>query len=355
MKSVNCKLFLCFDYLGGHHNMTKNEQLKQDSSVLMGELKAANKNMGKVINAIQQIARQTNLISLNSAIEAARAGEAGRGFSVVSDEIKKLATESLHTTKESTEIIDVIQKKANEVMAVRTADVAYDTIDKIDRNLFERNCDAQAWAKFDKVVGCLANPSNENVSAACTLLRNLVDIYEVYIDLFVLDTEGKIIAAGLRKQLIGTDVSHKNWFIEAKKENSISVSDLYLSSLDNLYTVAYTCPVRSKEGKILGYFSTRFNWDFIYDIIDSSKVGEKGDIWIINKEGFVIACRDRKGILVDNIKNIKAAQNAINNEKYGYILENDSYGNSNIYGYAHTRGYNAYKGKDWSAVIREII
>ncbi|MDD3570654.1 MAG: methyl-accepting chemotaxis protein [Lachnospiraceae bacterium] len=335
--------------------MAINEQLKQDSSVLMGELKAANKNMGKVINAIRQIAKQTNLISLNSAIEAARAGEAGRGFSVVSDEIKKLATESLHTTEESTEIIDVIRKKANEVMAVRTADVAYDTIDKIDRNLFERNCDAQAWAKFDKVVNFLSNPSTENASVACALLKNLVDIYEVYIDLFVINAEGEIIASGVKRELIGTSVSDKDWFIEAKNANNISVSDLYLSSMDNLYTVAYTCPVKNKEGQTLGYFSTRFNWDFIYDIIDSAKVGEKGDIWIINKEGFVIACRNRKGILVDNIKNIKAAQNAMNNEKYGYILENDSYGNSNIYGYAHTRGYNSYKGKNWSAVIRETI
>lgn len=335
--------------------MASNETLEQDSSALMSELKAANKGMGKVINSIHQIAKQTNLISLNSAIEAARAGEAGRGFSVVSDEIKKLATESLRTTEESRKIIEEIQKKANEVMAVRTADVAYDTIDKIERNLFERNCDAQAWAKFDKVVNCLEAPTLDNISDACSFLKNLVDIYEVYVDLFVLDNKGKIIASGVKKELIGTDTSDKEWFIEAKNANSISVSDLYLSSFDNFYTVAYTCPIKSKDDKLLGYFSTRFNWEFIYDIIDSAKVGEKGDIWIINKEGFVIACRSRKGILIDNIKNLKAAQNAINQSKYGYILENDSYGNTEIYGYAYTRGYNAYKGKNWSAVIREII
>lgn len=335
--------------------MASNEILEQDSSALMSELKAANKGMGKVINSIHQIAKQTNLISLNSAIEAARAGEAGRGFSVVSDEIKKLATESLRTTEESRKIIEEIQKKANEVMAVRTADVAYDTIDKIERNLFERNCDAQAWAKFDKVVSCLAAATQDNISDACSFLKNLVDIYEVYIDLFVLDTKGKIVAAGVKKDLIGTDTSDKEWFIEAKNVNTISASDLYLSSFDNLYTVAYTCPIRGKNDELLGYFSTRFNWEFIYDIIDSAKVGEKGDIWIINKEGFVIACRSRKGILIDNIKNLKAAQSAINQSKYGYILENDSYGNTEIYGYAYTRGYNAYKGKSWSAVIREII
>jgi len=112
-----------------------NENLVIDTSILLSELKDANQEMGQVIESIRQIAQHTNLLSLNSAIEAARAGEAGRGFSVVADEIKKLATRSLASTKESTTIIENIQSKANEVMAVRMADVAYDTIDKIDRNL----------------------------------------------------------------------------------------------------------------------------------------------------------------------------------------------------------------------------
>lgn len=335
--------------------MADSERLEKDASVLMSELKETNKSMRNVIQSIQQIAQQTNLLSLNSAIEAARAGEAGRGFSVVSEEIKKLAAKSLDTTKESKEIVEKIQSKANEVMAIRTADVAYDTIDKIDRNLFERNCDAQAWAKFDKVVNCLCTPDSDTVSQACDFLKNLVDIYEVYIDLFVIDTEGKIIASGVRKELMGIDVNGKGWFQEAKKTNTISVSDMYLSSFDNLYTIAYTCPIRDREDKIIGYFSTRFNWDFIYDIINSARIGEKGDIWIINKEGFVIACRNRKGILSENMKHLQAAKNAINGEIYGYILENDHYGNSKIYGYAHTRGYNAYQGKNWSAVICENI
>lgn len=140
-----------------------NDALVIDSSVLLSELKDANQEMSLVIESIQ-IAQHTNLLSLNSAIEAARAGEAGRGFSVIADEIKKLATRSLASTKESTKIIENIQSKANEVMAVRTADVAFDTIDKIDRNLFERNCDAQAWAGFDKVKNCVSSTDSTHIS-----------------------------------------------------------------------------------------------------------------------------------------------------------------------------------------------
>ena len=326
-----------------------------DASILLSELKHANNEMSKVIHTIQQIAQQTNLLSLNSAIEAARAGEAGRGFSVVAEEIKKLATRSFSTTKESTVIIENIQSKANEVMAARTADVAYDTIDKIDRNLFERNCDAQAWAGFTQVKNALCSTATDRVEEVNNLLKTLVDIYEVYFDLYVFDTGGIIIAAGIHRELIGKSMADKSWFQEVKESNTITVTDLYFSSIENRHTVAYSCPIRSDSGEIVGYFSSRFNWEYIYDILDSARIGKQGTIAIINKDGYVIACPSRKGILLDNLSNLKAAQCAINGETYGYTLEKDARGNTKIYGYARTRGYNAYRGKNWSAIVSETI
>ena len=326
-----------------------------DASILLSELKNANNEMSKVIHTIQQIAQQTNLLSLNSAIEAARAGEAGRGFSVVAEEIKKLATRSFSTTKESTVIIENIQSKANEVMAARTADVAYDTIDKIDRNLFERNCDAQAWAGFTQVKNAVCSTATDRIEQANNLLKTLVDIYEVYFDLYVFDTAGVVIAAGVHRELIGQSMADKSWFQEVKAANTISVTDLYFSAIEDRHTVAYSCPIRNDSGEIVGYFSSRFNWEYIYDILDSARIGKKGSISIINKDGYVIACPSRKGILTDNLSGLKAVQCAMNGETYGYTLEEDTHGNTKIYGYARTRGYNAYKGKNWSAIVSEII
>jgi methyl-accepting chemotaxis protein len=74
--------------------------------------------IGLITDTINQIAAQTNLLALNAAIEAARAGEAGRGFSVVADEIRKLAEQSTEATKQIQGLIEKIKNKSE--LAVKT-------------------------------------------------------------------------------------------------------------------------------------------------------------------------------------------------------------------------------------------
>lgn len=50
----------------------------------------------------------------------------------------------------------------HKLIGIRTAEIAFDTIDKVDRNLFERYCDVQVWATFGKIIACPENPSEEN-------------------------------------------------------------------------------------------------------------------------------------------------------------------------------------------------
>lgn len=87
----------------------------QNAAKDIRELNIKSQSIEKIIEVIKSISEQTNLLSLNAAIEAARAGEAGRGFSVVAGEVKKLADQSAISAKQITSMIENIQHETGKI------------------------------------------------------------------------------------------------------------------------------------------------------------------------------------------------------------------------------------------------
>ncbi|TWI57471.1 methyl-accepting chemotaxis protein [Pseudomonas duriflava] len=103
------------DTIGGIRQQA--EQINR-ASVVTDELQGYGRNIDGIVDAIRTIAEQTNLLALNAAIEAARAGEQGRGFAVVADEVRSLASRTQTSTSEIQQMIEQMQNKIHSVVQV---------------------------------------------------------------------------------------------------------------------------------------------------------------------------------------------------------------------------------------------
>ena len=110
-------------------NIRQQSEHTKDNATKIENLARQSREIGSIVSTIDDIAAQTNLLALNAAIEAARAGEAGRGFAVVADEVRALASRTSQSTQEISKMVKNIQDEAT--MATDSINVSVENMDKV--------------------------------------------------------------------------------------------------------------------------------------------------------------------------------------------------------------------------------
>lgn len=241
--------------------------------------------MHLAINEIREINENAKLLSLNARIEAARAGASGAAFGVVAQEMQGLsnktacvADQMANRTQES--ISNLVSILGGNVRGTRLTDIALNSVDLIDRNLYERTCDVRWWATDRSLVDALQENTAPLIEHASQRMGVILNAYTVYHDLVLCDTSGRIVANGRPNQFksVGSNESKAPWFtraLAAPSGNDFAFQTAHPSPLvANQRVLIYSSTVRQNgeaNEKILGVLGVLFNWEALSNAVLSNE------------------------------------------------------------------------------------
>jgi hypothetical protein len=327
------------------------------------------REVGEKTRRIQQITGQVKILALNALIESARAGEHGRGFAVVAQEVRAIGTEVETIAKDLEarlfgqvgDLRQAVSALATHAREERLMDLALNAVELIDRNLYERTCDVRWWATDAAVVACAADPRPDAVAHASQRLGVILGAYTVYLDLWLCDGTGRVIANGRPDRyphVIGQSVAQERWFRNAMQlasGDAFVAADVHASGqLRGAQVATYAASVReggSMDGQVLGVLGIHFDWEpqaraIVQGVRVTQADRERTRVLLVDSHRRVLAASDGRGILSETL--------TIDLGQQDFGVHTDSY-DGTLTAYHRTPGYETYRGLGWYGVIQQKL